>query len=312
MKIHQLEAFVAAVETGSIRAAARRMSLSQSALTKAVRELEVDLDAALIHRSVRGIRLTPDGVRLLARAELILKQASLARTEIKQAQGADEGTVAIGVTPLVALTVLPHAVAAFRRTFKQVKLHVVEGLEGIALPGVRQGNLDFGVMVIAGAAAGEDLAFERWFRAANIVALREAHPCARARTLRELLDLEWLATSFGTHGLGTRLLDYFTTSGLAAPERLLKCESVLSALGIVRNSDVVTFMPRGLLDCPGTAGIRPADLRETPPPSDIGLITRVDVPLTPVAKAFAEALRTQVIRWCRSAAGRKGCEQLYL
>lgn len=312
MKIHQLEAFLAAVETGSIRAAARRMSLSQSALTKALKELESDLDTALIHRSVRGIRLTADGTRLLARAELILKQASLARTEIQQAKGADEGTVAVGVTPLVALTVLPHAVAAFRRTFKHVKLHVVEGLEGIALPGVRQGHLDFGVMVIAGEGAGEDLAFERWFRAANAVVLRQGHPCAGARRLEELQDQEWLATSFGTHGLGTRLLGYFKQAGLGAPERILKCESVLSALSIVRNSDVLTFMPTGLLDCPETQGIRAAALKEVPPPSDIGLITRVDVPLTPVAKAFAEVLRNQVVRWAASPAGRKACGRLFL
>ena len=312
VKIHQLEAFIAAVETGSIRAAARRMALSQSALTKALRELELDLDAALIHRSVRGIRLTPDGARLLARAELILKQASLARTEIRQAQGADEGSVAVGITPLVALTVLPHAVAAFRRTYKNVKLHVVEGLEGIAMPGVRKGSLDFGVMIIAGQNVGEDLTFERWFRGANAVGLRVAHPCAGARKLEELLDQEWLATSFGTHGLGTRLLGYFTEAGLAAPERLMRCESALSALSIVRNSDVITFLPTGLLDCPETAGIRAADLAEKPPSSDIGLITRVDVPLTPVAKAFAEALKHQVYRWCGYPAGRKGCEQRYL
>ncbi|BDU76013.1 LysR substrate-binding domain-containing protein [Mesoterricola sediminis] len=307
MKLHQLEAFRAAVETGSIRAAARRMSLSQSALTKALKELEQDLDTALIHRSVRGIQLTVDGRRLLARADLMLRQAALARAEIQQAKGADEGSVAVGVTPLVALTVLPHAVAAFRRTFKHVKLHVVEGLEGIALPGVRQGHLDFGVLVIAGEAVGEDLAFEHWFRASNAVVLREGHPCAGARRLKDLQDQEWLATSFGTHGLGTRLLGYFSEAGLPAPARILKCESVLSALSLVRNTDVITFMPMGLLDCPETQGIRAVALQDPPPPSDIGLITRVDVPLTPVARAFADLMKHQVARWCASPAGRKGC-----
>ena len=312
MKLHQLQAFMAAVETGSIRGAARQMNLSQSALTKALRELELDLDASLIHRSVRGIHLTDDGARLLARAKLIVRQADLARSEIRQMQGVDEGSVSIGVTPLVALTVLPHAVAAFRKKFKNVRLHVVEGLEGITLPGIRQGKLDFGIMIIAGDHVGEDLAFERWFRARNVVAMRESHPQAQAKKLCDLADVEWLATSFGTHGLGTKLIGYFSEAGLPPPERVLRCESVLSALAIVRNSDVVTFMPRGLLDCPETKGIRAIELGSAPPDSSIGIILRSDVPLSPVAKAFADVLKDKTARWCASAAGKKSCSGLFL
>jgi len=312
VKLHQLQAFMAAVETGSIRGAARKMNLSQSALTKALRELELDLDASLIHRSVRGIQLTDDGARLLARAKLIVRQADLARSEIRQMQGVDEGSVSVGVTPLMALTVLPHAVAAFRKTYKNVRLHVVEGLEGITIPGIRQGKLDFGIMIIAGDHVGEDLTFERWFRATNAVVMRESHPLAQAKKLRELVDLEWLATSFGTHGLGTKLIGYFNDAGLTPPERLLRCESVLSALAIVRNSDVVTFMPRGLLDCPETKGIRAVDLSSAPPDSSIGIITRSDVPLSPVAKAFAEVMKDKTARWCASAAGRRSCSGHFL
>ena len=312
MKLHQLQAFMAAVETGSIRGAARKMNLSQSALTKALRELELVLDASLIHRSVRGIHLTEDGARLLARAKLIVRQADLARSEIRQNQGVDEGSVSIGVTPLVALTVLPHAVAAFRKKYRNVHLHVVEGLEGITIPGIRQGKLDFGVMIIAGDHVGEDLAFERWFRASNVVAMRKSHPLAEAKKLVDLVDVEWLATSFGTHGLGTKLMGYFTEAGLPPPERILRCESVLSALAIVRNSDVVTFMPKGLLDCPELTGIRAVDLRSAPPESSIGIIMRSDVPLSPVAKAFADVLRDKTLRWCEAAVGKKCCTKVFI
>ena len=242
----------------------------------------------------------------------LVRQADLARSEIRQMQGVDEGSVSIGVTPLVALTVLPHAVAAFRKKFKNVRLHVVEGLEGITLPGIRQGKLDFGIMIIAGDHVGEDLAFERWFRARNVVAMRESHPQAKARKLLELVDVEWLATSFGTHGLGTKLMGYFTEAGLPPPERVLRCESVLSALAIVRNSDVVTFVPRGLLDCPELTGIRAVDLASAPPDSSIGIILRSDVPLSPVAKAFADVLKDKTARWCASAAGKKSCSGLFL
>jgi len=291
MKTHQLNAFLAAVETGSIRAAARKLFLSQSALTKALRELEQDLETPLIHRSVRGITLTEGGTRLLARARLIAQQILLARTELKQMQDADEGSVSIGVSPLVALTVFPQAVAAFRRRYRNVMLHVVGGLEGIILPGVRQGSLDFGIMVTGSDSLGEDLAIEPWFSAPNAVVLREGHPKAQARTLPELADQEWLVTSYGAHGLGSRMFGFFKDAGLQPPEHVLRCESVITALAIVRNSDVITFMPKGLLDCPETQGIRAAPLRQPPPRSDFGMVMRVDVPLTPVAEAFVKILR---------------------
>jgi LysR family transcriptional regulator, regulator of abg operon len=51
MKDHQLRALVQVAESGSIRAAARAMNLSQSALTKALRELEEDVGAELLQRS---------------------------------------------------------------------------------------------------------------------------------------------------------------------------------------------------------------------------------------------------------------------
>ena len=296
MKLHQLDAFLAAVETGSIRAAARKLFLSQSALTKALRELEQDLETPLIHRSVRGITLTEGGTRLLGRARLVAQQLLLARTELKQLKGADEGTVSIGVTPLVALTVLPQAVAAFRRQYKNVTLNVVGGLEGIGLPGVRQGRLDFCVMIVAGQQLGEDLVVEPWFSAPNVVALRAGHPMAGARKLSDLADQEWLVTSFGTHGLGTRLLGYFRDSGLPEPARLLHCESVIAALAIVRTSDVITFMPQGLLACPECQGICAAPIKSPPPGSDFGMVTRVDVPLTPVAEAFAKILRDRTLQ----------------
>ena len=59
MKDHQLKALVQVAESGSIRAAARAMNLSQSALTKALRELEEDVGAELLQRSYKGIGFTP-------------------------------------------------------------------------------------------------------------------------------------------------------------------------------------------------------------------------------------------------------------
>ena len=87
MRDHQLKAWLRLVETGSIRGAARSLHLSQAAITKAIRELEEDLDAPLIVRSSRGITLTECGRQLTVRARQSQNQLTLARQDIRQLMG---------------------------------------------------------------------------------------------------------------------------------------------------------------------------------------------------------------------------------
>ena len=77
---------------------------------------------------------------------------------------------------------------------------------------------------------------------------------------------------------------------------MLRCESVIAAGNIARFSDVVMIMPRALLDCPENQGIRAVPLKLSPPEDDFGMVTRVDVPLTPVAEAFAKILREKTLQ----------------
>lgn len=92
MKDHQLRALIQVAESGSIRAAARTMNLSQSALTKALRELEEDVGAELLQRSYRGIHFTAEGEALLARARLVQSTLERARAEIREMRGAQART----------------------------------------------------------------------------------------------------------------------------------------------------------------------------------------------------------------------------
>ncbi len=295
MKLHQLNAFLAAAETGSIRAAARKLSLSQASLTRALRELEEALGTPLIQRSVRGIQLTPAGTKLLVRAKLINQQMQLAQSELKQLEGADEGTVSVAVTPLVALTALPGAIVAFKRRYQRVLIHVLEGLEGIVFPGVRQGTLDFGIMIVSEERLGEDLEFDPWFCTPSTVVGREGHPLAHARTLAELADQVWIATSFGPNGRGGKIATFFAKNGLPPPERILRCDSVVTSNAILRTTDVLSLAPVPFLDCPETEGIRAIHLNTPPPHNNFGMVTRADTPLSPVAMAFASCLKEMTL-----------------
>src|SRR5258706_6503307 len=99
MRLKQIRDFVAVVESGGIRAAARKLGVSQPAITKSVRSLEGELHTRFLQRSSKGIVPTPSGRAFFARARVA--HAELLKAEEEALQGAGRGprSVALRVWP---------------------------------------------------------------------------------------------------------------------------------------------------------------------------------------------------------------------
>ncbi|HRG70453.1 MAG TPA: LysR substrate-binding domain-containing protein, partial [Thauera aminoaromatica] len=233
MKDHQLKALVQVAESGSIRAAARAMNLSQSALTKALRELEEDVGAELLQRSYKGIGFTPEGSALLVRARLVLATIDKARAEIRQMRGGAGAHVKAAITPLLTATVLPAVLSAFRKAQPDAELTFHEGLLVQALPGLIEGKIDFAIAL----ASPQDLPYEIEFEPlADIDAVpmvRTTHPLAEARDWNTVADAEWvLNLSAGSQSMN--LVEWLRAQGFRAPSRILHCSSPYLILDMVR------------------------------------------------------------------------------
>lgn len=76
---HKLFVFCEVVATGSVSAAARRLCLTRTALSHAIKSLEQDLGHSLFHRSHRSLQITEVGTRFLPHAHAILEAMRLAR-----------------------------------------------------------------------------------------------------------------------------------------------------------------------------------------------------------------------------------------
>lgn len=124
--LRQLRFFVAAAEQGSVSAAARALSISQSSVTEAIRALEDDLCVTLFERQPRGLQLTHRGSLFLRHASQILADVAQARDAFR-AEGQDAGgRLALGVTSLVAGYVLSDLLARYRRAHPRVETAVTE------------------------------------------------------------------------------------------------------------------------------------------------------------------------------------------
>ncbi|QYK43253.1 MAG: LysR family transcriptional regulator [Paracoccaceae bacterium] len=124
--LRQLKFFVAAAEAGSVSAAARALSISQSSVTEAIRSLEDDLGVTLFERQARGLRITHRGAAFLRHAQQILSDVALARDAFRAEGEPASGRLSLGVTSLVAGYVLSDILARYRRAFPGVELSVIE------------------------------------------------------------------------------------------------------------------------------------------------------------------------------------------
>jgi DNA-binding transcriptional LysR family regulator len=93
MKLDGIEAFVAAVETGSISEAARRLRLSKSVVSERLQELERSLGAKLLQRTTRKLTLTEDGAVFRGRAERIAREIAEAAADLAERRGELAGSL---------------------------------------------------------------------------------------------------------------------------------------------------------------------------------------------------------------------------
>ncbi|MFD1694399.1 LysR family transcriptional regulator [Roseibium aestuarii] len=147
--IRQLQYFVASAERGSISRAAQSLSISQSAVTEAIKELESDLGVALFERHSRGLTITHKGHQFLRHATSILASVSDARRAFAEPPDASPGRLHLGVTSLVAGYVLSDILARYRRAYPGVEVTAIEDsgeyLEHLLIGG----ELDVAVMVVS-------------------------------------------------------------------------------------------------------------------------------------------------------------------
>lgn len=291
MKYHQLKAFLTVAEQGSIRAAARSLHLSQAALTKALKELEVDLGVSLVLRTARGVQLTEYGLRLRTRAQMIVSEMRRAEDDIAHMRSAGTGTVAAAITPTTAMSYLPAAYRAFRKKMPHAQVSFIEGFTGVALPRLREGALDFVVAVVVAEQLAPEFDYFELYRSESVIVARQGHPLSHCTQLSELVDAEWLLNP-SPESSTRRLLDFFTERGLPTPERVVECPSFVIAHALLRGCDAIAAMPAPLLEHRWVEeGLVVLPVTDPLPPIAIGVVTRRDSPLTPAASMLLDCLQ---------------------
>jgi DNA-binding transcriptional LysR family regulator len=300
MRLTQIRDFVTVVEAGSIRAAARKLGVSQPAITKSVRSLEEELHSRLVQRTPHGIVPTPRGRAFFARARVAHSELRKAEEELTQLGSQSTGSVAFGVGPVGALMVVPEAVTSFRRQFPRARLRIMEGYTHTFLPLVRDETLDFALAVKPDGKLDSALAFRPLFRLDSVVVARKGHPLRNARSLTELPSAEWISL-MPPGSPGGPLERAFSSAGLPAPQQMIRCDSHHVAVALLAKTDILGIVSTRMLKQPSALNfLQRIAVAEKMPSYTVGLVTRLDPPLTPLAAVMAKAMTAVALQVARS------------
>jgi LysR family nitrogen assimilation transcriptional regulator len=248
MTLKQLEYFVRIAELGSFTRAALAQGVAQPALSRQLRQLEVELRQTLFVRNGRGAVLTEAGARLLEHSRGILHQVARARDELVGARDALSGRVAIGLPPSIAKAIAIRFIRQFMKSLPQASLSIAEGLSLDMREWLLAGRLDLALLYNPAASPDIEvtsLLSEELFlivrRQTGAVTHRTPRPAGTSVDLKDIADMPLIIPN-RPHAL-RMLVDAQLATVARTPRIALQIDSVAAILELVTEGAGVAILP---------------------------------------------------------------------
>ena len=143
--LRQLRAFVFLARAGSFTLAAEYMHVTQAALSGLIKELEQTLGVRLVDRSTRKIALTDIGRELYPLLSKMIDDLDGALHDVANHTKLKKGMVRIAAPQLMACTLLPEVIAAYRETYPDIQVRLVDCAVENVTARVASGEVDVGI-----------------------------------------------------------------------------------------------------------------------------------------------------------------------
>lgn len=289
MKLSGLNALVAALEEGSLRGAARRLGVSQPAMTKALRELEREVSAPLLQRSTTGVTATAQGQVLYEHACTVNRELASAMQTIGQLGGQMVGELKVGAVPLAMLLLIPETMRTFSQAFPDIQLHLREELYVAQLTLLRGGEVDVVLGPIPEGLPHGELHVEPLLPIEMAVVVGKNSPLRNCRSLPELQQARWVFTSATGASSYAKLL--FQQHGLTPPTPKAIVNSTLGLMALIAGGDCVGLMPMPIALHPAARDfMEVVPIREGHLSLKLGAMFRPETLLKPVIRHFLSHL----------------------
>lgn len=278
------------------------MGISQAAVAKALRELELETRLPLLIRNTSGITLTEYGTALLQHARLMLSQLEHAQLELAHMSNQAEGQLRLGISPWMGLTLLPETLELFRQRMPKVRLEIFEGLMAVALPRLRDGTMEFAVGLVSASLPQPEFICDPIFEYEMAVVARHGHPLEQSRTIHELLDHDWILNYPDASHDQVMTEVFWQHDAEIDIQRIQRAQSVQLMLTLTAQTNMLSYFPKPILTDPMySERVRCLKLAEHFATDVIGIVKPRNAQLGVAARCFVDCLESVIKRRARSA-----------
>ncbi|AXC86011.1 LysR family transcriptional regulator [Salmonella enterica] len=292
IRLRHLHTFVAVAQQGTLGRAAETLNLSQPALSKTLNELEQLTGTRLFERGRLGAQLTVPGEQFLTHAVKVLDALNTAGQALNRKEDASADVVRIGALPTAALGILPAVIGRFHQQQKSTSLQVATMNNTMLLAGLKSGEIDLGIGRMSDPELMSGLNYELLFLESLKLVVRPGHPLLQETiTLSRVMEWPVVVSPKGTvpRQNAEALLQ---SQGCKMPAGCIETLSASLSRQLTVDYDYVWFVPSGAVK----EDLRQATLVSLPVPTQsagepIGILTRVDIPLSTGAQMLIAAIR---------------------
>jgi DNA-binding transcriptional LysR family regulator len=293
-----LRHFLAVAEDGNLTAAARRLGLSQPALTKIIRRLEDQLGASLFERRSRGMALTAYGEIMLRPARGIASECRFAEAELEAVRRGYKGQLRIGAGPFWGSAIVPRAVARLHERFPDLQVELLTGVNTITHPKLLRGDLD---LVVSALPPDEPLPPSMARHELMTIEMRliagSTHPLW-AKPVIEAPDLDpyrWIIYQEDREVLA-QLLPALRAAGGAPPRFAVEASSLFAVVHLLEAGRYLACLAEPLVRALPASGIGILPYSRPIWSFPAGMLVRRSLQATLPVQVFQELLRAEVSR----------------
>ncbi len=280
-----LKYFVATAELGQVSQAAIQLSISQSAVTAAIKELEQIVGVPLFRRSASGMTLTDAGRQFLAAAYQILSDIDEALT-VRDAAPQVSGQLTIAASYTVIGYFLPYHLERLARFLPNLEIRIFELTREMIEEGLLSNRFDMGVALTANI-VNSDLHCETLIRSKRRLWASSRHHLLKSTSVHFADIAEEPFVMLTVDEAAHTAMRYWSPTN-HQPRVVLRTSSIEAVRSIVANGQGVSILSDMVYRPWSLEGRRleTVDVDEPIPPMDVGLVWRKDVAFTGAMDAF--------------------------
>jgi LysR family transcriptional regulator, regulator for metE and metH len=174
LELRHLKTLIAIVEAGNISMAAKRLHLTQSAVSHQIRALEDIYETELFERKSHPLRLTPTGERLVKLAHETLRNVQDAERDLARISQGEAGNLRIAVECHSCFDWLMPSMDQFREHWNEVELDLVSGFHSDPLGLLGENKAD--LVIVQRQTKRKDVAYHPLFRFEILGLMAKSHP----------------------------------------------------------------------------------------------------------------------------------------